>query len=63
MTPRPAAVRRRELYDLSIDRLQAIYARLSGHLIGDVRADWPTSNPRSQRALVDMIVYAETRHG
>lgn len=61
MTPRQQAVRRRELYELSPERLQQIYARLSGHLISEVRSDWPKADPRSKRALIDLIVGRESR--
>lgn len=60
MTPKQQQQRRRELYKLSQAELVKLYAKLSGHLVSEVRRDvLSMSNPITY--LVDVIVYAEAR--
>lgn len=60
MTPTQQQQRRRELYKLSQNELVKIYAKLSGHLVSEIRRDvLSMTNPMGY--LVDVIVYAESR--
>ena len=60
MTPTQQQQRRRELYKLSQGELVKLYAKLSGHLVSEIRRDvLRMSNPLAY--LVDVIVYAESR--
>lgn len=60
MTPTQQQKRRRELYAMPVKELEKLYAKLSGHLVSEVRRDTATMTAPA-RYLVDQIVYAESR--
>lgn len=60
MTPTQQQKRRRELYAMPQRDLEKLYAKLSGHLLSEVRRDTMTlSSPIP--FLVDVIVQREAR--
>jgi hypothetical protein len=58
MTPNQQQQRRRELYNMSRGELERLYAKLSGHLLSEVRNDF-RHRPNETRSLVDLVVRLE----
>lgn len=62
-TPRQQQARRKVLHAMTTAELQKLYAKLSGHLLFEVRRAFQGLSDEGRQIMVDSIVRRETERG